>query len=471
VMGGESSEVGPDTTDVLLESAFFDARSVLRTSRRLQLLTEASVRFSRGTDPEGVGAAAARAARLIAEWTGGEALNGAIDVGAAPPGRRILLRPSRAATVLGYPVSAATAIEALGTIGIAAADVDGVVEVEVPSFRPDLEREEDAIEEIVRVQGYDRLPATMPGIRQVGGEQDSYRIRRRIRELSVRAGLREAVSLSFASQDDAELLGTGDPVRVANPPSAEEPLLRTSLIPRLLEAAARNLQRGATSIRLFEVGHVFGLRDGVDEREHLAILLAGAAGEGLHAEHRPFDVLDGKGIVDVVLRGMGVDWTLDAGADRPFHPGRSGTIRVGDAEVGVLGELHPAEAARRDLTGRVVLAEIDVTSLHAPVATTVAFRDVPRFPVVRRDLAFIVPEDVEAGALQAALDEAGGDLLDRSVLFDVFRGEPLAAGRKSLAFALAFRAPDRTLTDEEVEPVVAAIVERLRADFGAELRA
>ncbi|HYY07607.1 MAG TPA: phenylalanine--tRNA ligase subunit beta [Actinomycetota bacterium] len=471
VMGGATSEVGPETNDVLLESAYFEPRSILRTSRRLQLLTEASTRFSRGTDPEGVGPAAARAARLIAEWTGGGVLNGEIDVGAAPPGRRILLRPRRAAALLGYPVSAAAAIEALGTIGIVAAETDGVVEVEVPSFRPDLEREEDAIEEIVRVQGYDRLPATMPGIRQVGGEQDSYRIRRRIRELCVRTGLREAVSLSFASRDDVELLGTGDAVRVTNPPSAEEPLLRTSLIPRLLEAAARNLQRGATSIRLFEVGHVFGLRDGVDEREHLAILLAGEAAEGLHAEHRPFDVLDGKGIVDVVLRGMGVDWILDAGADRPFHPGRSGTIRVGDAEVGVLGELHPAEAARRDLMGRIVLAEIDVTSLRAPVAATVTFRDVPRFPVVRRDLAFTVPEDVAAGVVQRVLDEAGGDLLDRSVLFDVFRGQPLPAGRKSLAFALAFRAPDRTLTEQEVEPAVAAIVERLRAEFGAELRA
>jgi phenylalanyl-tRNA synthetase beta chain len=471
VMGGASSEVGAGTSDVLLESAYFEPRSILRTSRRLQLLTEASTRFSRGTDPEGVGPAAARAARLIAEWTGGEVLSGAIDVGAAPPRRRLSLRPSRAAAVLGYPVSAAAAIEALGTIGIQATDAHDTVAVEVPSFRPDLEREEDLIEEIVRVQGYDRLPSTMPGVRGVGGEQDSYRIRRRIRELCIRAGLREAVSLSFASPADLELLGITEPVRVANPPSAEEPSLRTSLIPRLLDAAARNLQRGATSVRLFEVGHVFRQRDGVDEREHLALLLAGESGEGLYAEHRPFDVLDGKGIVDVVLRGLGVEWSLDPGADRPFHPGRSGTIRVGDADVGVLGELHPAEAARRDLAGRVVLAQLDVTALGVRAATTVTFRDVPRFPVVRRDLAFIVPEDMAVGLVQRALEEAGGDLLDRSVLFDVFRGEPLPAARKSLAFALAFRAPDRTLTDEEVDPVVAAIVERLRADLGAELRA
>ena len=469
VMGGESSEVGPGTTDVLLESAYFDPRSVLRTSRRLQLLTEASVRFSRGTDPEGVGPAAARAARLIAEWCGAEVLAGAIDVGAAPPRRRLSLRPARASALLGYPVSAEGAVEALGRIGIPADVADDHLDVEAPSFRPDLEREEDLVEEIVRVQGYDRLPSTMPGVRGVGGEQDSYRIRRRIRELCVRAGLREAVSLSFSSPDDVELLGAVEPVPVANPPSAEEPDLRTSLIPALLDAASRNLQRGATSIRLFEIGHVFRRRDGVDEREHLALLLAGDAGEGLHGERRPFDVLDGKGIVDAVLRGLGVGWALDPGADRPFHPGRSGRVRVGHSEVGVLGELHPAEAARRDLTGRVVLAELDVTSLGV-TGSTVTFRDVPRFPVVRRDLAFIVPEEVAAGLLQRALNEAGGDLLDRSVLFDVFRGEPLPAGRKSLAFALAFRAPDRTLTDEEVEPVVAAIVERLRAGFGAELR-
>jgi phenylalanyl-tRNA synthetase beta chain len=470
VMGGAASEVGPETRDVLLESAYFEPRSVLRTSRRLQLLTEASVRFSRGTDPEGVGPAAARAARLIVEWAGGEVLKDAIDVGTPPPRRSLSLRPGRATTVLGYSVTASAAIEALGRIGIPAVAGDDVVHVEVPSFRPDLEREEDLIEEIVRVQGYDRLPSSMPGFRGVGGEQDTYRVRRRIRELLVRAGLREAASLPFASAADIELMGHLHPLRMTNPPSEEEPFLRTSLLPGLLQAASRNLQRGARSVALFEVGHVFRTGEPVDEPEHLAVILAGRVGEGLHAEDRPFDVLDAKGVLEGVLHGVGIDWRLEAGGDRPFHPGRSGFLRIGDRSVGVLGELHPAEAARSDLPGRVAVAELNVTALGIPGQRTVSVRDVPRFPPVRRDLAFVVPEDVPAGAVRSAIVAAGGELLDRSLLFDVFRGGAIPDGRKSLAFALEFRAPDRTLTDEEVEPVVAAIAERVRSEFGGELR-
>lgn len=471
VMGGASSEVAADTRDVLLESAYFDPRSVLRTSRRLQLLTEASIRFSRGTDPEGVGDAASRAARLIVAWAGGEVARGAIDVGAAPPRRRIGLRPTRAAAVLGYPVIVRDAVEALGRIGIAAEEQpDGTLEVEAPSFRPDLRIEEDLIEEIVRVQGYDRLPSTVPAIAEVGGEQDSYQVRRRLRELLLRAGLREAASLPFVREEDATWLGE-DPVRVANPPSAEAPFLRTSLMPSLLAAASRNLRRGARSVALFEVGHVFRLGDPVDEREHVAIVLAGQVGEGLHARDRPYDVLDAKGAVEVVLDGVGVAWRLEPDADRPLHPARSGSVVVGQAAAGLLGELHPAEADRFDLAGRVAVAELDVAALGIAWPLIPTFRDVPRFPPVRRDLAFVVRDDVPAGAVQAELEATAGDLLDRCVLFDVFAGGGLPAGHRSLAFSLEFRAAERTLTDEEIEPAVRAIVERLREAFGADLRA
>ena len=471
VMGGASSEVGEETKDVLLESAYFEPRSILRTSRRLQLLTEASVRFSRGTDPEGVGRAAARAARLIADWTEGRVLAGAIDVGSPPPRRRLSLRASRATAVLGYPVSAEAAADALGSIEIPATAEDDLVRVEAPSFRPDLEREEDLIEEIVRVHGYDRLPSTVPSSRRAGSEQDTYRIRRRLRQLLVRGGLRDSASLTFASAAEVELFDGGEPVRVANPPSAEEPYLRTSLLPRLLEAASRNLQRGGRSVALSEIGHVFRLGDPIVEREHLAFVLTGPAGDDLDTGDRVFDVADAKGIVELVLRGTGIGaWTLEPGVHRPFHPGRSGSILIGDRHVGTLGELHPADAARFDIGGRVALAELDVTGLEISSERWVSFRDVPRFPPIRRDLAFVLDEDVPAGTVQAALEAAAGELLDRSLLFDVFRGGAIPDGRKSLAFALEFRAPDRTLTDEEVEPIVATIVDRLRSELGAELR-
>jgi phenylalanyl-tRNA synthetase beta chain len=339
----------------------------------------------------------------------------------------------------------------------------------VPSFRPDLDIEEDVIEEIVRIEGYDRLPSTVPAITQVGGEQDSYGVRRRLRERFVRAGLREAASLPFAADADARWIGDARPVPVANPPSAEAPFLRTSLLPSLLDAAARNLRRGARSVALFEVGHVFRLGDPVDEREHAAFVLAGTVGEGWHAEDRPYDVLDAKGIVEALIGDAA--WRLEPGGDRPLHPGRSAVVIVGDRAVGVLGELHPAEAARLDLAGRVAIAELDVVGLAIGSAADPTYRDTPRFPPVRRDLAFVIREDVPAGAVQDELEAAAGELLDRAVLFDVFAGGGLPEGHRSLAFSLEFRAPDRTLTDEEIEPVVRAIVGRVRQAFGGELRA
>jgi phenylalanyl-tRNA synthetase beta chain len=476
VIGGASSEVHEGTREVLLESAYFEARGILRTSRRLNVLTEASVRFSRGTDPEGAPEAAARAADLMTRWSGGgQILRGAMDVGAAPPRRYIIMRPSRASALLGYPVSASGTVEGLARIMIPATRTDsGEVRVEIPGFRPDLEGEVDVIEEIVRVDGYDRLPSTVPGVHQAGGEQDSYRRRRRVRELQVRAGLREASSLSFASATDLDLMGdaVSDAVVVANPPSAEEPFLRTSLIPSLLRAAARNVDRGSQTVALFEVGHVFRVGDPVDEREHVAALLAGHAGGDVHADDRAFDVLDAKGVVESLLEGLGIrGWTVVAPAGSPFHPTRSAEIRIGDDVCGVLGELRPSVGQRMDLPWRVALAEIDLDALAPFVDRTLEFHDVPRFPPVRRDLAFIVAEDVAAGDVGAAIRDAGGELLSKVVLFDVFRGGSLPEGTRSLAFALEFRAPDRTLTGEETEPVAARIVSRLAEEFGAELRA
>jgi phenylalanyl-tRNA synthetase beta chain len=203
----------------------------------------------------------------------------------------------------------------------------------------------------------------------------------------------------------------------------------------------------------------------------VALVLAGRVGEGLHAQDRPVDVLDAKGIVEGLLSGVGVSWRLGPDADRPFHPARTGTLHVDDRPAGILGELHPADAARRDLAGRVAVAELDVASLGIRADAIPIYRDVPRFPPVRRDLAVIVDEDVPVGAVDAAIRDAVGELLGRSVLFDVFRGAPVPEGRKSLAFSLEFRAADRTLTDEEVEPVIERIVARLRDHLDGELRA
>ncbi|HJU57252.1 MAG TPA: phenylalanine--tRNA ligase subunit beta [Actinomycetota bacterium] len=473
VMGSASAEVFDGTTQVLLESAYFESRAILRTSRRLMLPTEASTRFSRGTDPEGVGPAADRAARLIVEWGGGTVLRGAIDVGGPPARRRIKVRPARASLLIGHEVSASDVADALERIGIATEKVDDDVVTEAPSFRPDLEREEDLIEEIARVQGYENLRATLPGIRQAGGPAPEHAFRRRVREACVGSGLREALSLTFAAAADLELMGHEGAIAVANPPSADQPFLRRSLVPGLVRALARTMSRGARGVALFEIGHVFHPSDPVDEREMVSLVMAGPAEDGLYGDGRVFDFFDAKGAFEGLMRNLSIEgWSLTHPLGRPFHPGRSARVSIGDdASAGVIGELDPSVTGRLDLPGRVAVAELDTRILaeHARKGTT--YRDVPRFPPVRRDLAFTIDATVPAADVRSTLEEAGGDLVGSASLFDVFEGDPLPAGTRSLAFSVDVRATDRTLTDQEADGVVAAIVDRLARDFGAELRA
>jgi phenylalanyl-tRNA synthetase beta chain len=412
----------------------------------------------------------------MVEWSGGEGLAGVIDVGKAPERRRLVVRPARASLVLGTEVSASDVADALGRLGIQSEKADGEVRVEVPSFRPDLELEIDLIEEIVRVQGYDSLGSTLPGIKQAGGVVPTYSLRRRIREALVRAGLREALSLSFASTGDLELMGHAEAVRLANPPSAADPFLRTSLIPNLLKALSRNFYRGVRGAKLFEVGHVFRPgeegRGPVDEREVVACALSGSAGEGVHVSLRELDFFDAKGALETLMDGLGItDWGIGEPAGSPFHPARSANVVVGGLSAGAVGEIHPRVAERVDLTGRVAAFELDVGVLAPFAGRAQPFRDIPRFPPVRRDLALLVDDDVPAGAIGDAIREAGGPLIDTVVLFDVYRGGSLPQGKKSVAFSVDFRAPDRTLRDEEAEQAVADIVARLATDFGAELRA
>lgn len=223
---------------------------------------------------------------------------------------------------------------------------------------------------------------------------------------------------------------------------------------------------------IFEVGTVFRTADPVEERRQVGLALAGAAGEGWTADDRGSDVLDVRGAVEALLEELDVDgWALGDPLGEPFHPGRSARILLEGRAIGVIGELHPRTAASLDLEGRVAVAELEVEPLRAAAFKSFRLVEVPRFPPIRRDLAFVVDEDVPAGTMQATLEAAAGGLLDRSLLFDVFRGGAIPEGRKSLAFALEFRAPDRTLTDEEVEPVIDTVVDRLRSELGAELRA
>jgi phenylalanyl-tRNA synthetase beta chain len=473
VMGGSDTEVGEGTADVLLESAWFQPASVFRTSRRLGLRTEASMRFDRGVDPEGVGPAADRASALISAWSGGTVLARTVEVGEVPARRSVAVRPARASMLLGVEVLSAEVREALGRLRIPAVEEEDRVVAEVPAHRVDIEREVDLIEEVGRVVGYGRVPSTLPGIRQAGGLSGAQRQRRRIADLLAGAGLWEAQSFSFASASDLEVVPERPPVRMANPISGDDAYLQTSLLPGLLRAAQRNVAHRRTSVRLFEVGVTFIAGDPVPvEEERVAALLTGPAAEAWPADRRAHDFLDAKGILEHLLHGIGADaWSLGQPLGRPWHPGRSARVVLAGESVGELGEIHPRVAEAFDLPGRVAAFELRVGPLVAEAGVEATYLDVSRYPPVHRDVAFLVDGDVPVGAVRTALVQAAGDLLDRALLFDVFEGGPLPAEKRSLAFSLDFRALDRTLTDEEADRRVQAIADRLAADFGAELRA
>jgi phenylalanyl-tRNA synthetase beta chain len=474
VMGGGSTEVSGETADVFLEAARFSPTSVFRTSRRLGLRTEASIRFERGVDPEAVSAAAARAAGLIAEWSGGRVLSGAIDVGEPPPRRSVTIRAERASLLLGVHVTPVEVREALGRLRIPAVEDGDTVTAEVPPSRVDLDREVDLIEEVGRVTGFDRVPSALPGVRQVGGSDRLRRVRERARDLLAGTGLYEAMSYSFGPPGDAELSPEKrTAVRVANPFAADQAFLRTSLLPGLLRAARRNVAQRRVSVRLFDIGTVFAAAEAQPEEEQrVAALLTGPASEEWPADQRAQDFLDAKGILEHLLNGLGASgWSLGDSRGRPWHPGRSAALVVDGEILGDVGELHPGVGQSLDLPGRVAGFELSLPVLADAAGAEIVYRDVSRFPPLRRDVAFVLDRAVPAGDVRAALVEAGGTLLDHAVLFDVFEGDPIPAGRRSLAFALDLRAPDRTLTDDEADEVVRAIAERLRRDFAAELRA
>jgi phenylalanyl-tRNA synthetase beta chain len=472
VMGGQLAEISASSSDVLLEAASFQREGIQRTRRRLELSTEASFRFERGVDPEAVPVGADRACRLMAQWCGATVLRGVLEVGGPPPRRRIGIRPSRASALIGYEVSSNDAEEVFDRLGMSHERVaEDEIRVEIPGYRVDLEREVDLVEEIVRVQGYERVGSTLPPVRQTGGLPERAAFMGRIRRAMAGAGLREVRLVPFASEQDLAIVGDGEAVRITNPLQTEEGWLRTRLLPGLLRAARRNAFRHVRSVAIFEASNVFRMTAaGPQETRAVGFVLTGAAEAGWAGGGRLFDVFDAKGVVETLLSELGVAWATGAAGGGPMHPGRSATVVASGETIGVFGEIHPKTAAAYDLSGRVAVGELDVEALMRLSSDVLEVREPPRFPPVRRDLAFTVDAATPAGAVQAALEKAAGDLLDSCLLFDVHTGPPLPEGAKSLAFSVDFRAPDRTLTDAEVGAAVAAIAERLAGDLGAQLR-
>jgi len=504
IMGGESSEVGPSTSRVLLESAHFPPRTVRRTMRRLGMQTEGAQRWARGVDPAGAAPSADRAAALIARLAGGSVARGRLTAGPGVPERAVVRLPwPRSAERLGAPEDPGFAVPWLEGVGCRVAVRGQVVEAVPPSWRFDLEGWADLEEEVARRWGYDKLPSTLP--RASGGRlTHEQRQRRRARDVLAGLGLVEVQTEPFlaASAFDALELAPDDPrrttLRVANPLDEQEPLLRTTLLPALAGVARRNLDRGLAGVAVFELAVTFlpepGTTPGpavpaagagrsrpalaghapadVPEIGHeepmlLGVLLAGRRPAARFDEPAPaYEFADAKGVVEALVRALGVDGVrYDAEEAPPFHPGRCAGVRLGTRPLGLVGQLHPRVAARLELPAQTFAAELWLTPLLEAVPVMRPAPDASPFPELSFDVAFLVPPGVTAAALEDVLRDAGGRLLRRLELFDAYQGPPLPEGHRNLAYRVALRAPDRTLSDADG----AAVRGRMEAEAGARL--
>jgi phenylalanyl-tRNA synthetase beta chain len=475
IMGGEDSEVSASTTRVLLEAAHFSPGGVLLSANRHGLRSEASARFERGVDPELPPLASARATALITELAGGSAVGELIDVEPAPRSQtRVAFDVGEVERLLGVPVPAAETASILGRLGFAVAG-EGPLEVTVPSFRPDVTRPADLVEEVARLHGFDRIPSRLPkGIG--GGLPAPERLRRRLREVLVGAGFFEVMNFDFVGLAEIAALGfdaedpRAKPVRLRNPLSDEQEHLRTTLLPGLLSGLRANAARNRRDVALFEIGTVFHGSDGpIPEQPLMAGFAASGSIPGVSWQPSGArDALDGIGLVHTVFAAFGVPYDIVQGAEPGLHPGRSARIVVGEETVGAVGELHPAVAEMWGLEGRIVVGEFAPGALRE--RTTGPFLAPSSLPPVVFDLAFDVPEGTAAAQLLSAIEESAGEWLERMVVFDVFTGPPLDEGRTSIAVRLTFRHPARTLSDDDLVPVREAIASRVSEAVSGRLR-
>lgn len=482
VMGGADSEVTQQSTEVLLESAYFDARLVRHGARHLGMHTEASSRFERGADWDMADRASQRAAALIAEVTGGQVAAGVID---AWPGNMqrptVPLRPQRAARLLALPLDGSSCRSILEQLGCQVSDgVGDALDVVVPSFRPDLEREIDLVEEVGRIYGYRRVPVNeqvrgpLPGV--AGGCYDE---QRRLRQALTGSGLDEAITSSIVADAWAERAG---PVgcRLANPPADGVSCMRTSLVPGLLDVARRNLRQRATGVALFEVGRVFladesatGDDDGFRHREQWCVagVLTGITSSSTwRSEQRPGDFLDLKGIVEGLLQGVS-DVGYEPVEDPLLRRGHAARILIDGVTLGTIGQADGGLVHSFDLTHAAYIFEIMCGPLfEAWASRATVYQPLPRFPPIERDLAIVLDEQVPAGRVADEIRAVVPELVDDVRLFDVYTGDQVEAGKRSLAFSLRLLSPDRTLEDRDAEVVVERVMQRLETSFRARLR-
>lgn len=479
-MGGQTTELSDATTDVVIEAAHFEATSIFHTERRHKLPSEASKRFERGVDPELPAAAADRVVELMVELGGATADAGVTVVGAAPERTVVTAAVDLPARVTGMDIDEATVVRHLESVGCEVAVDGATLTAVVPPWRPDLTDPYDLVEEVARVVGYDRVPSVLPPATAGRGWSPAQRLRRRVGLALAGAGWTEVISYPFVGTDALDRLGLDESderrttLRIANPLSAEEPLLTTTLLPGVLEALGRNVGRGNSDVSLFEHSLVFRPTGnekaeilGVDRRPtdaewealqaavppqpmHLALATTGRRErDGWWGAGRVAGWEDAIAAVRGVAETLGVEIGVRQAAVAPWHPGRCAEILLGDRVVGHAGELHPTVCKAFGLPERAAAAEVDLSALVDAARDVAPGPRLSSYPVAKEDVALVVDAGVAAVDVESALREGAGPLLESVRLFDVYTGEQVAEGKKSLAFALRFRAPDRTLKEGE----------------------
>lgn len=485
VMGGLNSEIKEDTEVVLLESAYFNPMSNRRTSKKLGLETEAAYRFGRGVDYGGCLSAADRAAQLIQELAGGKVVEGGVDAYPMPiKPNPIRLSVRKIHQILGREISGKQVkiyLEGL-ELNVKGGDED-ILMVTPPSFRGDLEREIDLIEEVARMDGYEKIPLTLPkGSPSSEERSKEFLIERKVADLLIHHGYNEVITYSFTSPNSHDLIGLApdDPrrryLKLLNPLSEDSSIMRTSLIPGLMETARYNLSRKNSNLKLFELKKVFLLREGEGLPKEVKYI-AGLA-MGVDRDHhwalspRLIDFYDIKGCIEdlfEVLQIRGIKF--DRAEDIPYlHPGKASKISFGKEVLGVLGEIHPQVLGHYEIQGKVYLFEIDFEQMVKYAEEGRRFRPLPKFPAVYRDLSIVVDNALEVEKVGEAIWALQQPLIDEVNLFDVYRGAPIPEGKKGISYRIRYQSNDRTLTDAEVNNHHEKVISRLRGVFQAELR-
>ena len=483
VMGGLETEVTAQTTNILLESAQFNGASIRRTSRKLGLRSEASSRFEKGVDGAGCLKAADRAAQLMAQLGAGRIVKGYVDNCIEPiEERTVKLRLNRVTKVLGIEISRENILQIFSNLKFEIEDLGSELKVKIPTFRGDITLEEDLIEEIARLYGYNNIPTTLPtGATTVGKLSKEQNITEVIRNVMISSGLNEVVTLAFSSPKNLDLfkVASDDPLRQAvviqNPLAEDHSNLRTTLVPGLLSVLSRNYARRTKDMGIFEVATIFKAKAEAALPEERVVLALAAMGQSVstwNQKGQAYDFFALKGILETLFDTLGLTG-LSYAAEKvnpSFHPGRTATISAAEQSLGILGQLHPDVVENFELPDGVIACQIDITDILKITNLQKLYQPLPKFPAIERDLAFVAKEDLKAEAILALIKRSAGSLLKEVTIFDVYQGKQIEAGYKSMAFTLKYQASDRTLTDEEVNLVQAKLAVELRDKMGVEIR-